>query len=282
VSFRNLEKETNDALALFGNKDAKGIVLLKPYAEYYGEYEKRVGELLALYPLGQPIIGEAAQKAFIKLFGSILRLRNILTAFDDFAGNEILSQREFQDYQSLYLNLYAEFRSVSEADKETINDDVVFEIELIKQVEINVDYILLLVERYLSSKGAGDDKEILATIERAINSSPSLRNKKDLIERFVESVSSSAKVDTQWQAFVEERKAEELDQIIADEDLNAEATQGFIDNAFRNGAIPSTGIALTKIVPPVSRFAKNNGHASKKQAVLDKLSAFFERYFGLT
>jgi type I restriction enzyme R subunit len=182
VSFRNLEKETNDALALFGNKDAKGIVLLKPYAEYYGEYEKRVGELLALYPLGQPIIGEAAQKAFIKLFGSILRLRNILTAFDDFAGNEILSQREFQDYQSVYLNLYAEFRSVSEADKEAINDDVVFEIELIKQVEINVDYILLLVEHYLSSKGSGDDREILATIERAINSSPSLRNKKDLID----------------------------------------------------------------------------------------------------
>ncbi|MBS0483115.1 MAG: type I restriction endonuclease subunit R [Proteobacteria bacterium] len=282
VSFRNLEKETNDALALFGNKDAKGIVLLKPYAEYYGEYEKRVGELLGTYPLDQPIIGEAAQKAFIKLFGSILRLRNILTAFDDFAGNEILSQREFQDYQSVYLNLYAEFRSVSDADKEAINDDVVFEIELIKQVEINVDYILLLVERYLSSKGSGDDKEILATIERAINSSPSLRNKKDLIERFVDSVSSSAKVDAQWQAFVTARKAEELERIIADEGLNAEATHGFIDNAFRDGAIPSTGIAITKILPPVSRFSKGNGHAVKKQAVLDKLAAFFDRYFGLS
>lgn len=282
VSFRNLEKETNDALALFGNKDAKGIVLLKPYAEYYGEYEKRVAELLSTYPLGQPIIGETAQKAFIKLFGSILRLRNILTAFDDFAGNEILSQREFQDYQSLYLNLYAEFRSVSDADKEAINDDVVFEIELIKQVEINVDYILLLVERYLSSKGTGDDKEILATIERAINSSPSLRNKKDLIERFVDSVSSSAKVDAQWQAFVAARKAEELERIIADEGLNAEATHGFIDNAFRDGSIPSTGIAITKILPPVSRFSKGNGHAVKKQAVLDKLAAFFDRYFGLS
>ncbi|KMS53904.1 type I restriction endonuclease subunit R [Sphingobium cupriresistens] len=282
VSFRNLEKETNDALALFGNKDAKGIVLLKPYAEYYGEYEKRVAELLGTYPLGEPIIGEAAQKAFIKLFGSILRLRNILTAFDDFAGNEILSQREFQDYQSLYLNLYAEFRSVSDADKEAINNDVVFEIELIKQVEINVDYILLLVERYLSSKGTGDDKEILATIERAINSSPSLRNKKELIERFVNSVSSSAKVDAQWQEFVAARKAEELERIIADEGLNAEATHGFIDNAFRDGAIPSTGIAITKIMPPVSRFSKGNGHAAKKQAVLDKLAAFFDRYFGLS
>jgi type I restriction enzyme R subunit len=142
------------------------------------------------FPLDAAIIGEAAQKAFIKLFGSILRLKNILTAFDDFAGNEILSERDFQDYQSLYLNLYAEFPRVGDAEKEAINDDVVFEIELIKQVEINVDYILMLVERYIQARGSGEDKEIRATIERAVNSSPSLRNKKDLIEQFVDSVST--------------------------------------------------------------------------------------------
>ena len=282
VSFRDLEQETNDALALFGNKDAKGIVLLKPYAEYYKEYQKRIEELVASFPLGKAIIGEAAQKAFIKLFGSILRLKNILTAFDDFAGNEILSERDFQDYQSLYLNLYAEFRSTSDADKESINDDVVFEIELIKQVEINVDYILMLVERYLKAKGSGQDKEIRATIERAINASPSLRNKKDLIEQFVDSVSTKAKVDAQWQAFVAKRKVEDLDRIIADEGLNVDETKAFVDNAFRDGAIPVTGTAITKILPPVSRFSKNNNHSAKKQTVLDKLAAFFERYFGLT
>lgn len=281
VSFRNLEQETNDALALFGNKEAKGIVLLKPYAEYYTEYQKKIGELVELFPLGQSITGEAAQKAFIKLFGAILRLKNILTAFDDFSGNEILSERDFQDYQSLYLNLYADFRSMAEAEKEAINDDVVFEIELIKQVEVNVDYILMLVERYLKAKGTGKDKEIRATIERAINASPSLRNKKDLIEHFVASVSSSAKVDEAWLAFVADRKAEELEQIIADEGLNADETKAFVANAFRDGAIPATGTAITKILPPVSRFSKNNGHSVKKQTVLDKLGAFFDRYFGL-
>ncbi|MFN3717032.1 MAG: type I restriction endonuclease subunit R [Thiobacillus sp.] len=281
VSFRNLEQETNDALALFGNKDAKGIVLLKPYAEYYKEYEKRVGELTAGFPLGKAIVGEAAQKAFIKLFGSILRLRNILTAFDDFAGNEILTERKFQDYQSLYLNLYAEFRALAAAEKESINDDVVFEIELIKQIEVNVDYILMLVERYLKARGSGQDKEIRATLSRAIDASPSLRNKKDLIEQFVDSVSTKAKVDAQWQAFVAKRKAEDLDRIIAEENLDAEATRSFIDNAFRDGGIPVTGTAITKILPPVSRFTRDNGHAAKKQAVLDRLIAFFERYFGL-
>jgi len=281
VSFRNLEEETNDALALFGNKEAKGIVLLKPYADYYTEYQKKVAELVELFPLGQAITGEAAQKAFIKLFGTILRLKNILTAFDDFVGNEILSERDFQDYQSLYLNLYADFRSMAESEKETINDDVVFEIELIKQVEVNVDYILMLVQKYLKAKGTGKDKEIRATIERAINASPSLRNKKDLIEHFVASVSSSAKVDEAWLAFVAVRKAEELEQIIAEEGLNADETRAFVANAFRDGAIPATGTAITKILPPVSRFSKNNGHSVKKQTVLDRLGAFFERYFGL-
>lgn len=281
VSFRNLEQATNDALALFGNKEAKGIVLLKPYAEYYTEYQNKIAELLTLFPLGAPIIGEAAQKAFIKLFGAILRLKNILTAFDDFAGNEILSQRDFQDYQSVYLNLYAEFRAASEAEKESINDDVVFEIELIKQVEINVDYILMLVEQYLKKKGTGEDKEIRANIERAVNASPSLRNKKDLIEQFVDAVSTKGKVDAQWQAFVAAKKTEELERIIAEENLNPEETRAFIENAFRDGVIPTAGTAITRVLPPVSRFSKNSAHGIKKQTVLDKLASFFDRYFGL-
>lgn len=282
VSFRNLEQETNDALALFGNSDAKGIVLLKPYAEYYSEYEQRVREMLKKYPLGLQITGEAAQKAFVQLFGSILRLKNILTAFDDFAGNEILSDREFQDYQSIYLNLYADFRTTSEAEKESINDDVVFEIELIKQIEINVDYILLLVEHYLKKKGSGDDKEIRANIDRAINASPSLRNKKDLIEQFVDSVTTKAKVDAQWVTFMAAKKVEELERIIAEEGLNADETKAFVENAFRDGAISGAGTAITKILPPVSRFSKGNNHSAKKQTVLEKLSVYFERFFGLS
>ena len=281
VSFRDLEQETNDALALFGNKDARSIVLLKPYGEYYEEYRTRIGELLETFPRGETITGEADQKEFISLFGAILRLKNILTAFDDFEGNELLSERDFQDYQSQYLNLYAEFRSVSEAEKEAINDDVVFEIELIKQVEINVDYILMLVEKYLKTKGSGEDSEIRETIGRTVNASPSLRNKKDLIEQFVESVSASTSVDAEWADFIAARKAAELDRIIANESLNDEETKAFIESAFRDGAIPVTGTAIMKILPPVSRFSKNNGHAVKKRMVLDELSAFFERFFGL-
>ena len=232
-------------------------------------------------PLGQPIIGEAAQKEFIALFGSILRLRNILQSFDDFAGNELLSSRAMQDYQSVYLNLYAEFRGQRDADKESIIDDIVFEIELIKQVEINVDYILMLVEKYREAKGDGTDKEVRAEIQRAVDSSPSLRNKKDLIEAFVDSLTIAGSVDTEWRAFMEARRVEELDAIIADEGLNPAATRQFIETAFRDGVIQPTGIAITKVLPAMSRFAGGGAHSAKKQAVLDKLGAFVERFFGL-
>ena len=282
VSFRDLEDETNDAIALFGNKDARGVVLLKPYGEYYTDYAEKVAELLNTFPLGTAIVGEAAQKEFIALFGAILRLQNILTSFDDFTGNEILTGRQGQDYRSVYLDLYAEFRKDTDAEKEQITDDVVFEIELIKQVEINVDYILLLVQKYRAERGDGDDKEIRAEISRAVDASPSLRNKKDLIESFVDSLSVDGAVDEEWRAFIATRREAELDAIIADENLRPDATRAFVETAFRDGQITATGTAITKVLPPTSRFAPDGGHSEKKQRVIEKLGTFFERFFGLS
>ncbi|MFT4298064.1 MAG: type I restriction endonuclease subunit R [Aeromicrobium sp.] len=283
VSFRDLEGATNDALALFGNKDARGVVLLKPYADYYAEYERIVTDLKSVFPLGIQIIGETAKKEFIALFGQLLRLRNILTAFDEFIGNELLTEREFQDYRSVYLNIYDEFRRTEDAEKESINDDVVFEIELIKQVEVNVDYILLLIEQWREARGNGSDVEVEAArnIAQAVDSSPSLRNKSDLIMAFVDTVNVTGDTREDWRRLVEAKRDEELDAIIADEGLKSEETKAFIGNAFRDGAVPTTGTAITRILPPVSRFSPGAAHAAKKQTVIDKLLAFFDRYFGL-
>ena len=282
VSFRDLEQQTNDAIALFGNKDARGVVLLKPYGDYYGDYAEKVQELLARFPLGAPIVGETAQKDFIALFGAILRLQNILTSFDEFEGDEILTDRQAQDYRSIYLDLYAEFRSGKDAEKESINDDIVFEIELIKQVEINVDYILMLVDKYRKERGDGEDKEVRAEITRAIDASPSLRNKKDLIEAFVDRVNADGAIDEEWSTYVAARRAAELDAIIADEGLKPDETREFVARAFRDGGIQTTGTAITRVLPPASRFGGDGGHGEKKQRVLARLGEFFERFFGLS
>ena len=290
VTFRNLETATDKALALFGNKEASGIVLLKSFREYYDGYDDggkpvrgyadMVGELLQKYPVGQQIVGEQAKKDFIALYGAILKMRNILTTFDEFSGQEILTERDVQDYHSQYIDLYHEFRSGTDDDKENINDDVVFEMELIKQVEVNIDYILELIRRYYDSHQ--QDKDILVSINKAIDSSVELRDKRDLIEQFLGSLNADSNVDSDWEAFVKSKRREELDKIIADEGLNSEETYKFIHNAFRDGSVQTTGTAITKILPPVSRFSPDSGRTKKRVSVLEKLQNFFHRFFDIS
>jgi len=290
VCFRNLEKATNESIALFGDKEAGGVVLLKSYDEYYNGYQNEdkevrgykslIDELLDKYPVGERIISEQAQKDFIRLYGAILRVRNILTTFDEFAGNEILTERDVQDYHSAYIDLYNQLRKTNEADKENINDDLVFEMELIKQIEINIDYILTLIKQY--HEGHTQDKELLVDINKAIDSSVELRNKKELINQFIASLDVGANIDEDWQKFVSKRKIEELEQIIKDENLNRDAAYTFVNNAFRDGNIASTGTAITKVLSPVSRFSKTGERTQKRESVLTRLAQFFERYFDIS
>lgn len=291
VCFRNLEQETNDAIALFGNKEAGGIVLLKNYASYYNGYDENgkhyegytelIDKLQALFPLGHfSELGEQDKKKFISLYGAILKMRNILSTFDDFAGQEILSQRDFQDYQSEYIDLYHEFKP-KKGEKENINDDIVFEIELIKQVEVNIDYILMLVKKY--QKDGNKDKEIVVTIEKAVNSSLNLRSKIALIREFLSRVNADTEVDGEWLKYVDEQRENDLVAIIKDEKLKDKETHIFIENSFRDGVLKTTGTDVDAIMPAVSRFgggSKENRSETKKR-VIDRLLAYFEKYLDL-
>ena len=290
VCFRNLEEATNKSIALFGDKEAGGVVLLKSYDEYYNGYKNEdkeirgykslIDELLEKFSVGEPFISEQAQKDFIKLYGAILRVRNILTTFDEFVGNEILSERDVQDYHSAYIDLYNELRNTDDTDKENINDDLVFEMDIIKQIEINIDYILRLIKKY--HEGHTKDKEVLIDINKAIDSSVELRNKKELINQFITSLDAGANVDKDWQKFVKSKKIGELEQIIKDENLIHDAAYTFVNNAFRDGNVAITGTAITKILPPVSRFSPTGERTKKRESVLSRLTKFFERFFDIS
>lgn len=289
VCFRNLQEATNDAIALFGDKNATGIVLLKSYEDYYYGYEddnckkqigyeERIAMLLQKYPLGVQIVGEKAEKDFIVSIGNILRLRNILSSFDKFAGNEILSERDFQDYTGMYVDLYQKYKQKDDGEKESIKDDIVFEMELVKQVEVNIDYILMLVAKYHQSNC--EDKEILGTIDKAIKSSLALRSKKELIDGFISKINADTNVMDDWGKFVKEQKEIDLKKIINDENLNEEETRKFLDNAFRDGQVKTNGTDIEKILPPMRRFGGGN-RAEKKENIIVKVKKFFEKYFGL-
>lgn len=288
VCFRDLQEQTNDAIALFGDKDASGIVLLKSYEDYYygyeddkgrhqKGYEERIAELIQKYPLGEQIIGEQAKKDFIVAMGNILRLKNILSSFDKFEGNEILSARDFQDYIGTYTDLYEEFKK-DKAEEESIKDDIVFEMELVKQIEVNIDYILMLVAKYHESNCT--DKEILGSIDKAIKSSLALRSKKELIDTFISKINVNTDVMNDWTKFVQEQEETELKKLIEEENLNEEETRKFIDNSFRDGQVKTSGTDIEKILPPMRRFGGGN-RAERKQTIIDKVLKFFEKYFGI-
>lgn len=280
VCFRDLEEEVNEAIARFGDKDAAGIVLLRPYHEYLGEYETKLALLRSDYPIGGEIVGEEAEKGFIKLFGELLRLRNILTAFDDFESDDTLTPFDLQDYTSIYIDLRDEYAQRSKAEAESINDDIVFEIELVKQVEVSIDYILMLVEKYRDKHGL--DKEIPVEIEKAIAASPTLRNKRDLIERFIANLSVSSDVEGGWKAFIEQRREEELADIIASENLREEAARAFIAAAWDTGSIQEGGTEIVGILPPMGRFGGGAAkREEKKQRVLDLFKAYLDRFWGI-
>ena len=289
VCFRDLQQATDDAIALFGDKDASSIVVLKDFWSYYNGYDNKDGkhcygyselvdQLKSEFPEGRPVLGEDAEKRFVALFGSLLKSINILSTFDQYEGREELSDRQLQDYQSHYLDLRDKWRRRKPGDKENINDDLIFETELIRQVEINIDYILLLVQKYHDTNCT--DKEILVNISKAIGSSLQLRSKKELIESFISSVNACTDVDRGWREYVQRRKAEDLNEIIESEHLKPEETEKFIESSFRDGQVRTTGTDIDKILPPMSRFGGGN-RQEKKKSVIEKIQSFFERYFGL-
>ena len=289
ICFRNLQKRVDSAISLFGDKDASGIVLLQPFKDYlegyvgadgrhHEGYIDMVNRLEDRFPLAEPqIVGEEKQKQFIALFGAILRMRNLLSSFDEFAGNEMINDRDMQDYLGRYQDLRDEWRTRKHEGAD-ITDDIVFEVELIRQIEINIDYILMLVKKYHDTHC--EDKSVLIDIRKAMDASPELRSKKDLIESFIAGVNDVDDVMAEWQSFVSQQREKELAEIIQSENLKEPETRKFIENAFRDGEIKTTGTDIDSIMPPTSRFGGGK-RAEKKQNIVEKLKRFFERFFGI-
>ena len=266
VSFMNLEENTNKALSVFGDKDANSIALLKTYKDYFNGYDENgehvlgyteiVDLLKTKFPINEAIVTEEDKKLFIKLFGDLLKIRNTLSAFNSFREDreKILSDIDFQDYSGKYSDLYTEITQSKNNDKnnpeiENIQDDVVFEIELIKQVEVNIDYILLIVARY---KNENKDKDtIIEHVRKLINAGIELRSKRELIENFINQMNASdTGIQEEFYQYVKEEKEKDLIQIIKGENLKEKETNDFITSCFEYGEIRTSGTDIDKILPP--------------------------------
>ena len=290
VCFRNLRRRVDEAIAMFGHDEAGRMAVIRKFADYYVGYESEEGvkvqgyadmvrELTEKFPLTEPqIVGDQAKREFVGLFGAVLRMRNLLTAFDEFRGKEILSERDIQDYQSRYLDIRDEWLERKEkGESADINDDLVFELELISQVEINIDYIMILAEKYRDSHCT--DKEILITIRRAVDSSPALRSKKQLIDTFLEGIHDVADIISAWREHTARQREKDLAALIKEEDLKPEALMNYIADMFKHGAVKTTGEEITKFMPPISVF--DPSREQKKRNIIKKLYTFFNKYRGV-
>ena len=292
VCFRNLEDATNKSLAIFGDENASGMVFLKSFEDYYNNgyeddrgkwhepYTELINRLLSLFPIEgmANIYDEEQKKAFIRLMGEILRVRNVLAAFDYFTEDaKLIDEMRYQDYLGWYNNYYEEFRKPTHTDeREDISDDIIFEMELVKQVQINIRYILSLVQQYHDSNC--EDKEIIVKIKKQVDASPDMRDKRDLIEKFIDQMTPEKGKDVgdEWEQYIEQEKKEQLDTIIKEEDLKAEETEAFIKRAFADGYVTETGTGIAKILPPTNPFLPESGE--KKQTVIEKLKAYLNKF----
>lgn len=292
ICFRNLEKATNECLQQFGNKNAGGLILLKAFDDYYFGYDENgrhfpgwkelIDALLDKFPVnGFPLVGESSEKEFIKLFGTILRALNILLTFDEFEGTEIIDLNgDFLDYRSFYNELHEKYRPKG-GELSNINDDLVFEMELMKSIEINIDYILFLVGQLNGEDG--HDREIIIKAIKSIQASPDLRNKEVLIRQFIESHTPDTDVHNQWGEFVRQSQRKEIDAIIEEENLNREKALDFIKQSFRNGEIRESGTGIADILPPMGLFGNAGARrAEKKKIVIKRLKEFFDRFFDIS
>ena len=299
VCFRNLDEATKECFALFGNRDAAGLVFMRSFKDYYEGYDDDKGRHMMGYreivqalkdkfPVGEimNITDDEKKKEFIKLFGSYLKAHNLLIAFDDFCPDDpdkrgevrIIGEGERQDYLSWYNDLYDAFkRSQQHGERADIEDDIEFEIELVKQVQIDITYILELVAQYKASQCK--DREVLLKISRSITSSPDLRNKKELIERFVDRMTPQAgEVHDEWDKYLAGEKKRQMDEIISGEKLKPEKTREFIDRCFKDGYVEENGTAVTEILPPMPLFGAGNRRQQTKQRVIEKIKQFFDRF----
>ena len=296
VCFRNLKEATDKALAIFGDPNAKGLVFMKSYEEYYRDgyldvkgrehlpYVELIAQLTSEFPVEKmkDILDEEQQKAFVRLMSEILKLRNVLSVFDAFDDEaKIIPEMDYQDYKGWYLNFYTKIQNDKpDKEREAINDDLIFEIELVRHDQINIHYILALVQKYHDSNCT--DKEIIVQIRKQMDASPDMRDKRELIERFIGMMTpeKGADVGEEWEQYIEREKKKELDAIIEEEHLKPKETAAFVKRAFRDGYITETGTGIAKILPPSNPFLPESGE--KKQTVIERLKEYLRKFLGTT
>ncbi|MDA7510472.1 type I restriction endonuclease subunit R [Verrucomicrobia bacterium] len=282
VVFRNLKKRTDEAVALFSNKEANETIFVPPYEDYVAQFNEVSSELMALTPtVGsvKDLADEEAELQFVKIFRELMRLKNILESFSEFEDDDLtLPAQQFVDYRSAYLDLYDKVKSDTKTEKESILEDVDFELELMHRDVINVQYILTLLAQLYDAK-APEQIKIRKLILDSVAGEIELRSKGELIQKFIETalpkLGNATEIPDSFEAFWEQERVSAFDQLVKEEQLDAGKLQKVIDRFVYTGKPP---LPDPDIIELIDRPLKLTERAPTRQRVLDKVIAFVETF----
>jgi len=286
VCFRNLKENTDDAIALFSNKDAKEIIIMQPYEEYVKYFTNASLKLTEITPTLESVDalekeGEERVLEFVQAFRNIMRLKNILESFSDFQWSDLaMSEQLFEDYKSKYLDLYEKVKHDKESEKVSILDDVDFELELIHKDEINLSYILQLLARY-SDANEEEREAQKKNIISIISGQTHLRSKKELIEKFIDEnmmhIRDSDSIENEFEKFWEQEKERAYDKLCQEENLDCQKVKEVVDTYIYEEREPlKDDVAKTLKVKPKLLERKKI-----VPRVLEKIVKFVDTFYDL-
>jgi len=237
VVFRNLKKATDEAIALFSNKDAKDIIIMEPYEDYAKKFTEAYIQLLQIAPTVNSVnnlqSGEDELK-FIQAFRELMRLKNVLTTFADFTWDDVaMAEQQFEDYKSKYLDLHDKVKSDHQKEKVSILEDVDFELELLHRDEINVAYILKLLAKLKDAKPKDQEKKKKEIID-LLSGEASLRSKRELIEKFIAenlpNLEDSDEIEEEFEKYWNAEQVKAFQEIVIEENLAEDKTEKIIED----------------------------------------------------
>ena len=281
VCFRNLKKNTDDAIALFSNKDAKDIILMQPYDHYVVQFNEEVAELLKVVPTVDSVNAlpdEDAELLFVQAFRALMRTKNILEGFSDFKWSDLdMEEQTYEDYKSKYLDLYDKHKGHGDGETVSILDDVDFELELIHKDEINVAYILALLAKYLDSNEQ-ERPEQRKRILKLIDTTPQLRSKRELIEAFINTALDGVdpnEVEEEFEKFVEVERKKSFSELVESENLIDVELSSLIENYLYDGRMP--------LKDDVAKTMRSKPKLLERKVLVPKLMTkindFVEKYY---
>ncbi|WP_414546189.1 type I restriction endonuclease subunit R [Nostoc sp. CCY0012] len=286
VCFRNLKENTDQAVALFSDPNANEQIFIEPYEYYIEKFNDGVQELRAIATIPNDVnklISEDDQVKFVKAFRNLIRLQNVSKSFTEFSFSDLnLDEQTFEDYKSKYLDIYDKTRSKPDDEKESLVEEVDFELELIQRDEINVSYILKLLANLQRDRQADITSEEYqnqkASILEIIGKEAQLRSKRDLLEKFIEerlpTLEPEEKVETVFQDFWTQERIEAIQQLCVEENLKVEAVNQMIADYKFSGKEPLRETVLSACNEKPKLLERKKIFARVVSKLLDIISKF--------